>query len=280
MRTNATSSSTYLKKHYNNDARKYYAQNYNETTYSPQVIRQSYIEEFINMTNIKKTSKILDVGCGPGELLKSLKNKRCELHGVDISESMIDIAHQNLISNRKYGVCLSVGDITDLKYEDEYFDIVIAAGVVEYQDDFDKSISELIRVLKPGGVLIFNVTNKYGYIHCIYPISYFLKNFILTKNIAQFVKKYVFRKGDLANIPKRNTHSANFINKKMKKANMNIIDFKFFHFSVLPSPICLLLGRLNDMSGLWLENRLNGRNISRFLAGGYLVCLSKDDKAN
>lgn len=78
--------------------------------------------EIINRVEVIKPKRILDVGCGTGNILMKLaKSNNIELYGLDISEKMIDVAKQNL----DYDVGLKVGDSEDMPWEDNTFDVII-----------------------------------------------------------------------------------------------------------------------------------------------------------
>ena len=78
---------------YYESVRAYHINNYiSGRRYSPLEYRQYYIENMIERQNISKKARILDVGCGPGELIVSLLKKGYDLWGVDISQGMIEEA--------------------------------------------------------------------------------------------------------------------------------------------------------------------------------------------
>ena len=98
-------------------------------------------------------SAILDFGCGYGRVLEELnRNGFLNLAGVDISEKMIEIAKTNLPN-----VDFKINNGVDIPYEDSYFEAVIISAVltcISGNDDQKKLITEIKRVLKPGGIVI------------------------------------------------------------------------------------------------------------------------------
>ena len=72
---------------------------------------------------------------------------------VDISESCIE----NLKKQKGNAI---VGDIVNLPFEDEFFDLVVAIEVLEHVEDDKKAISEIARVLKPFGFFLFSVPTR------------------------------------------------------------------------------------------------------------------------
>ncbi|MGN0143713.1 MAG: class I SAM-dependent methyltransferase [Clostridium sp.] len=95
--------------------------------------------------------KILDVGCGTGNVLMRLvPNKDLSLYGLDISEKMIEIAKKNL-GNK---VELKVGDSEYMPWDDNYFDVIVCNASFHHYPNPEKVLSEMKRVLKDNGTLI------------------------------------------------------------------------------------------------------------------------------
>ncbi|MCX6707671.1 MAG: class I SAM-dependent methyltransferase [Candidatus Woesearchaeota archaeon] len=97
-----------------------------------------------------KGKKVLDVGCGYGNIFRLMKQRGAEPYGLDICPECID----NL---KKLGFSGKVGDCREIPYKSNTFDVVYSIGVVEHFDETDQSIAEHIRVCKPGGKVIVMV---------------------------------------------------------------------------------------------------------------------------
>ncbi len=101
---------------------------------------------------------ILDVGCGRGFLLKKLKavaEDGTQLYGLDISPKLVEIAKSNVPDAQ-----IVVGDAEALPYENGMFDTIFMTEALEHMLDFKKALSEIARVLKPGGTFIVTVPNR------------------------------------------------------------------------------------------------------------------------
>lgn len=97
--------------------------------------------------------RILEVGCGWGELAEWLARETgAEIVAVDISPRMVELA-------RERGVDARLADVQELPFADGEFDCVVAAWMLYHVPDLDRGISELARVLRPGGTLVA-VTNS------------------------------------------------------------------------------------------------------------------------
>jgi SAM-dependent methyltransferase len=96
--------------------------------------------------------RVLEVGGGEGELAERITTELgAELVGVDQSERMVEL-------QRAKGIDARVGDVQDLPFADGEFDVALAAWMLYHVPDLDRGLSELARVLEPGGRLVA-VTN-------------------------------------------------------------------------------------------------------------------------
>lgn len=92
--------------------------------------------------------KVLDVGCGTGELCYVLKSiyPNAEYRGIDISEVMIAKSKK-----RVKDIKFDVGNVQALPYEDNSFDIIVNTLSFHHYEDPQGALNEMKRVLKPGG---------------------------------------------------------------------------------------------------------------------------------
>ena len=122
------------------------------------IINKAMYKNTVALIDVSEGAKVLDIGYGNGYLLKCLNRKNnLELYGIDISEDMlIQATKKNKKAAEKGKLHLEIGDCCDLKYEDEFFDVVTSINTVYFWDDTVKGLSEIRRVLIPGGSL-YNV---------------------------------------------------------------------------------------------------------------------------
>jgi len=111
----------------------------------------------IDIANVKKGDAILDLASGTGDLIK-LYHKKIGNSGrivsSDINEAMLDEGKRNLINSGVLGIEFVQANAEKLPFEDNSFDLVSIAFGLRNVTDKDKALSEMCRVLKPGGVLI------------------------------------------------------------------------------------------------------------------------------
>jgi SAM-dependent methyltransferase len=111
---------------------------------------------------IDKMSSVLDFGCGVGRLTRALGQHFPECVGVDISPAMITLASE---LNRDLPNCrfLLNEDIELKNLPDKYFGFIYSSLVLQHiaKACSHRYIAELIRLLKPGGILIFQVPERF-----------------------------------------------------------------------------------------------------------------------
>ena len=123
------------------------------------------VVEIIKKTNPKT---ILDIATGTGDLAINLtKTNATSIIGLDISEGMLNVGREKIeklsLSNT---IKMVVGDSENMPFNDDYFDAITVAFGVRNFEDLEKGLSEIYRVLKPGGtfvVLETSVPTKFPY---------------------------------------------------------------------------------------------------------------------
>jgi SAM-dependent methyltransferase len=107
---------------------------------------------------------ILEVGCGEGELAERMSRElQAEVVAVDQSERMVELARGRQIDAR-------VGDVQSLDFADETFDCAVAAWMLFHVEDLDRALSELARILRPGGRLVA-ATNGQDHLRELYELA-------------------------------------------------------------------------------------------------------------
>lgn len=130
--------------------------------------------------NTSKTDSILDIACGTGSILRYLRNHGYEnLHGTEISGLCIDRL-ENL------GISMFKSFLPEIDCADNSFDVVIASQIFEHIIKREKFLSEIKRIMKPGGECFLFVPDN-----CLGPIdepSHVIK--FNHKSLTKLVGKY------------------------------------------------------------------------------------------
>ena len=113
---------------------------------------RNYLSTYVDIVNkhAKPGSTILDLGCGNGLSSNMLSEYGHKVIGTDISSFFLAESKYLQNSRLKYGVC----DVLDLPFKDCVFDVVCSNELIEHVVDAGRAITEMIRVLKRGGILV------------------------------------------------------------------------------------------------------------------------------
>lgn len=103
--------------------------------------------------------RALDIGCGGGLLAEEFARAGCQVTGTDPSVPSIHVAHSHALqSGLDIEYVVARGEA--IPFEDASFDLVYCCDVLEHVDDLGMVIAETARVLKPGGIYIYDTINR------------------------------------------------------------------------------------------------------------------------
>ncbi|KAK7066305.1 hypothetical protein SK128_005080 [Halocaridina rubra] len=113
--------------------------------------------EFCGTLGLKPGLKVLDVGCGTGgSAFFMARHYGVQVHGVDISTNMINIALERLghgESRVRSRIQFEIQDISDAEYKDDSYDVIYSRDCILHIQDKVKLFTKIHRWLKPGGLL-------------------------------------------------------------------------------------------------------------------------------
>jgi len=106
----------------------------------------------IRMFRPSKGMNILDIGCGTGSHLELYQRYKCNLFGIDLSPSMLEVAQERLGNSAQ----LELGNATEMSYQDDKFDLVISMlSLHEMSPETRLAVlNEIKRVLKSDGRIL------------------------------------------------------------------------------------------------------------------------------
>ena len=115
-------------------------------------VHRRWKKDFIQMLNPTSEKKLIDVGCGTGDIADlyiKLTNSNTRILCIDPNKQMIDVGKKKL---KKYeNIIWKIGYAEDLKVEDNIYDFYTISFALRNAKDLNKSLSEAYRVLKKGG---------------------------------------------------------------------------------------------------------------------------------
>jgi ubiquinone/menaquinone biosynthesis C-methylase UbiE len=115
--------------------------------------------------------RVLDAGCGRGEVLLACARAGAEIAGIDYAEAAVEISRDTLAEVP--GADIRQGDISRLPWPDASFDRVLSGDVIEHLDhaDGEAMLAEAFRVLKPGGWLVLHTAPNLLFLKVAWPIA-------------------------------------------------------------------------------------------------------------
>ena len=104
---------------------------------------------------LQSEMQLLDCGCRPGTITLGFAKVIApgRVIGIDVGSSQISIARENALEQGISNAEFLEGNIYDLPFKDESFDAAFSHAVLEHLQEPIKALQELLRVLKPGGIL-------------------------------------------------------------------------------------------------------------------------------
>lgn len=107
-----------------------------------------------------RNSTLLDVGCGDCDDAIRLADAGFRVHAVDFSNEALLVAKDNVVrAGYTERITLEQGDVCALSSADNCYKYILCWGVLTTIPDLKKAMNELVRVLAPGGVIIFGEHN-------------------------------------------------------------------------------------------------------------------------
>ena len=127
--------------------------------------RQQKVLQFVDELKLSIGSKVLELGYGAGQTALKLSKRGFELHGIDVSEKLCQLAKKRVKAEHHSGnVNLKVGNIeSGIDYKNDTFDLVVMVGILHYSYNDEECLKDAKRVLRPGGILLLH---KERYIPC------------------------------------------------------------------------------------------------------------------
>lgn len=145
-----------------------YLKGLDRSGYEEQARKRYELEPFIDKFagfDIAKGKRVLEVGVGLGADHQRFAEAGADLYGIDLTERAVEHTKRRFTA---YGLPsqVSVGDVENLDFPGEYFDLVYSWGVLHHSPDTARAVSEVWRVLRRGGearVMIYHKWSLVGF---------------------------------------------------------------------------------------------------------------------
>lgn len=136
-----------------------YASEYDSWFNTPRgrLVWQLELEILLKSLRPCRGERILDAGCGTGNLAQALVARGAVVTGVDVSPAMLRIAREKVQGDKATFI---EADVTSLPFARESFDAAVCFTVLEFTQQPEEALSELWRVIKPGGRMVIGALNR------------------------------------------------------------------------------------------------------------------------
>lgn len=105
---------------------------------------------------------VLECGCGTGQLSHYLQLNNNHVLGIDMSIASLSLAVEHKLRNALARSAFAQMNIFDLAIKDNAFDVVISHGVLHHTYDARAAFAQIVRKLKPGGIVMVGLYNRYA----------------------------------------------------------------------------------------------------------------------
>ncbi len=184
----------------------------------------------------EKHTLIADLGCGTGTLSKLLTERDHFVYGIDVSSKLIKVA----ISKSHKNFSPLISDISNLPIKNTSFDGIISFGVLDQVEQIEQVVDEAARVLKPGGLFLFDIspfpTLDFWYFFGLYGRRGFAS---AIKGLLENQTKFVWSiKGDDGKAKSINIYryKPSYVEKMMSSKGFRVIGKRGFHLSKMFIP--------------------------------------------
>lgn len=239
-------------------------------------VRLECMTSSLDRLGLDPGARVLDAGCGPGHLLAAMCRRGWRSFGLDTSRAMLDL------SASRIGLALprlAAASVETLPFEDESFDAVCTAGVFEYLPDDRKGLLEFSRVIRPGGFLLFPITNFWS------PVGYLdfaVEGVKRQPRLLDAINRVWTRSG---RAPIRARHfrvrrqRPGDTRSLLRELGFEIIEERYFYFLPFPHPFDRLFPHVTDKLSKAMEG-LARTPLSGIGEGWLAVCRKSEQRSS
>lgn len=122
-------------------------------------IRDTVLRAMTRHHSVERPLNVVDIGCNAGTMCMAWAELGHNVHGLDVSEPLIELGRKRAAS-AGYTIDLQIGSAVELPWTDESMDVCVCLELLEHVADWERCLSEIVRVLQPGGMLYLATSNK------------------------------------------------------------------------------------------------------------------------
>lgn len=229
-------------------------------------------------------SKVLELGCGTGQMSLFLHRYGRVVHGVDISMGSLNLGETFRKNNQIENVFFSRMNVFNLMFKKDYFDVIVSNGVLHHTKNARLAFGNLCTHLKPGGIIVIGLYHKYG--RLITNFKQLLASYIGDK-IFYFDSSLRDKKNDKRKLawekdqffnPHETSHSLLEIFQWLKAENIEFLNSIPFTYN--PSGNLFDKVEKPNSFALWLNELSLSLNKKQIREGGFFIIVGKKSKTN
>ncbi|MGA9097870.1 MAG: class I SAM-dependent methyltransferase [Methanotrichaceae archaeon] len=114
---------------------------------------EEYMQAYFEFIGFRKEEELLDVACGTGDFAIFCAKKIKRVHGIDISQGMIELAQKKSNANCLTNISFECHDVENIPCTDRSFSVVQCRSAFHHMDDYPRVFKEMLRCCKANGRL-------------------------------------------------------------------------------------------------------------------------------
>lgn len=190
-----------------------------------------------------KIKSVLDIGCGMGAFTKILVQKGFFVTAVDYSEDVVAFAKK---LNNNHNAKFLTANIYNLPFDESIYDMVICIAVFQHLKDIQKAISEIKRVLKPGGIFVIITLNPFS-----------LDKLFQKENVIRYSPFRIKKKFEEVGFKKVKIKGVFFFHQSFNFITDIIIKLKLYKFLNILFPLFCVVSHAYYIEGIKKDEKTN-----------------------
>jgi ubiquinone/menaquinone biosynthesis C-methylase UbiE len=133
--------------------------------------RRMVARSLVDKMALPENAHVLEIGCGPGLTTVALAQRGYSVPAIDTLSEMIETTRNRARQvSLQHRVVASIGDVRNLAFPDNSFQLALMIGVTEWLDSLRQPLKEIAQVIAPGGFLIVSFDNTWALHQLVDPI--------------------------------------------------------------------------------------------------------------